>query len=117
MMWVLGVLIICVIGGVAVVAAGGGAPLSESYDDRRDVLVPEHGPLTPEDLTTIEFSTVFRGYRATEVDALLDRLAAQIAELQPARPADEPAPSPDPLSTASLPALPEPGDEPGIVEP
>ncbi|MET3960962.1 DivIVA domain-containing protein [Marmoricola sp. OAE513] len=80
MMWLFAVLIVLVIGGVAVVAAGYGDSLSVEFDDRPDVVVPAEGPLTAEDLGSIRFTTVVRGYRASEVDALLDRLAAQLAE-------------------------------------
>jgi DivIVA domain-containing protein len=72
------VLIVLAIGGVAVVAAGHGAPLAPAYDDRPDAVVPADRPLTGADLEAVRFSTVLRGYRASEVDALLERLAAQI---------------------------------------
>ncbi|HET6151957.1 MAG TPA: DivIVA domain-containing protein [Marmoricola sp.] len=90
MMWVLAVIVIFVIGGVFVVATTGSDPLSPSYDDRRDVLVPAEGPLSPEDLENIEFTTVVRGYRQSEVDALLDRLARQLAGEVPQPVAPEP---------------------------
>ena len=77
-MWFFAVLIVLAIGGVAVVAAGTGAPLARTYDDRPDVVVPADRPLTGADLKAVRFSTVVRGYRASEVDALLDRLAAQL---------------------------------------
>jgi DivIVA domain-containing protein len=78
MMWFFAVLIVLALGGVAVVAAGHGAPLARAYDDRPDAVVPGDRPLTGEDLKAIRFSTAVRGYRASEVDALLDRLAAQL---------------------------------------
>jgi DivIVA domain-containing protein len=78
MMWFFAVLIVLAIGGVAVVAAGHGAPLAREYDDRPDAVVPADRPLTGADLEAVRFSTVLRGYRASEVDALLERLAAQI---------------------------------------
>jgi DivIVA domain-containing protein len=77
-MWFFAVLIVLAIGGVAVVAAGHGAPLARAYDDRPDAVVPADRPLTGADLEAVRFSTVLRGYRASEVDALLERLAAQI---------------------------------------
>lgn len=80
MMWVFAVLIVLTIGGIVVVAAGGGDSLAVQYDDRPDVIVPAQGPLTAADLRGLRFSTAFRGYRASEVDALLDRLSAQLAE-------------------------------------
>jgi DivIVA domain-containing protein len=78
MMWFFAVLIVLAVGGIAVVAAGTGAPLSRAYDDRPDAVVPADRPLTGADLREVRFSTVVRGYRASEVDALLDRLAAQL---------------------------------------
>lgn len=78
MMWFFAVLIVLAVGGIAVVAAGTGAPLSRAYDDRPDAVVPADRPLTGADLREVRFSTVARGYRASEVDALLDRLAAQL---------------------------------------
>ena len=78
MMWFFAVLIVLAIGGIAVVAAGVGAPLAHEYDDRPDAVVPAGRPLTGADLKAVRFSTAVRGYRASEVDALLDRLAAQL---------------------------------------
>lgn len=84
MMWVFAVLIVLVIGAIAVVATGAGDSLVPQFDDRPDIVLPAEGPLTAEDLGSIRFSTVVRGYRASEVDALLDRLAAQLAVNPPA---------------------------------
>lgn len=87
MAWLLAVLVIAVIGGVAVVAVGGvGAPLSPSYDDRPDVEVPATGPLTGADLRGLRFTSAVRGYRASEVDALLERLARQLDGVVPEEP-------------------------------
>lgn len=80
MMWLFAVLIVAAIGGVAVVAGGAGDPLSPSYDDRPDVAVPTDRPLSGEDLRAVRFTSVVRGYRASEVDALLDRLARELDE-------------------------------------
>ena len=84
MTWLFAVIIVAVMGGVAVVAAGHGGSMAETFDDRPDARVPADGPLTAADLRRVRFSTAFRGYRMSEVDALLDRLAA---ELEPPRPA------------------------------
>jgi DivIVA domain-containing protein len=78
MMWFFAVLIVLAIGGVAIVASGAGAPLARAYDDRPDAVVPTDRPLTGADLKAVRFSTVVRGYRASEVDALLERIAAQL---------------------------------------
>lgn len=80
MMWLFAILVVLVIGGIAVVASGAGDPLADVYDDRPDVVVPATGPLRAEDLAKVRFTTAFRGYRASEVDALLDRLSAQLRQ-------------------------------------
>ena len=77
-MWFFAILIVLALGGVALVAAGRGAPLAEVYDDRPDAEVPADGSLAADDLRRVRFSLAFRGYRMSEVDALLDRLAAQL---------------------------------------
>jgi DivIVA domain-containing protein len=82
-MWFFAVLIVLALGGIAMVAAGRGAPLAEVYDDRPDASVPADGPLSAEDLRRVRFSLAFRGYRMSEVDALLDRLAAEMDPPQP----------------------------------
>ena len=78
MMWFFAILVVLVMGGVAALAAGRGAPMSEAYDDRPDALVPSSGPLGAQDVRKVRFSLAFRGYRMSEVDALLDRLARQL---------------------------------------
>jgi DivIVA domain-containing protein len=90
MTWFFAVLVVALIGGVAVVASGRGGSMAEVFDDRPDADVPAEGALTPSDLRRVTFGTVFRGYRMSEVDALLDRLAAQL-DLQDVR---RPGPSP-----------------------
>ena len=52
--------------------------MAESFDDRPDSRLPVDGPLTARDLRSVRFSTAVRGYRMSEVDALLDRLAAEL---------------------------------------
>lgn len=77
-MWFFAILVVLVMGGVAALAAGRGAPMSEAYDDRPDALVPKDGPLRAADVRQVRFSLAFRGYRMSEVDALLDRVAQQL---------------------------------------
>lgn len=79
-MWFFAILVVLALGGVALVAAGRGAPLTEVYDDRPDATVPAAGPLRSEDLRRVRFSLAVRGYRMSEVDALLDRLARELDE-------------------------------------
>jgi DivIVA domain-containing protein len=76
-MWFFAILIVLAMGGIAVLAAGKGAPMAEVYDDRPDARVPAAGQLTGDDLRRVRFSLAFRGYRMSEVDALLERLASE----------------------------------------
>jgi DivIVA domain-containing protein len=78
MTWFFAVIIVAVMGGVAVVASGRGGGLAETFDDRPDARVPADGPLSGDDVRRVRFSTAFRGYRMSEVDALLDRVAAEL---------------------------------------
>lgn len=90
-MWFFAVLVVLLLGGVAVVAAGRGGSMAPAYDDRPDLVLPPEGPLSSDDLRTVRFSLAFRGYRMSEVDALLDRLAREREE-----PAAEPPRGDDP---------------------
>ncbi len=78
MMWVFAVLIVLAMGGIALLAAGRGEPMKPAYDDRPDALVPSDHSITADDLRRVRFSLAFRGYRMDEVDALLDRLVAEL---------------------------------------
>lgn len=77
MMWVFAILIVLAMGGIAMLAAGKGEPMSEVHDERPRSLVPTTGLLSATDLRRVRFSMAFRGYRMSEVDALLDRLARE----------------------------------------
>ena len=85
MTWFFAVVVVAVIGAIAVVATGRGGSMAETFDDRPDALVPADGPLVARDLRRVRFSTAFRGYRMSEVDALLDRLALEM-ESRPGSP-------------------------------
>lgn len=105
MTWFFAFLIVVLMGVVAVVASGRGGTMAETFDDRPDSRVQADGPLVAADLRTVRFSTAFRGYRMSEVDALLDRLAAEMTPL-PEPVGDKPAagataPEPAPEATAA----------------
>jgi DivIVA domain-containing protein len=78
MMWVFAVLIVLAMGGIALLAAGRGAPMKPAYDDRPDARVPLDRAIGPDDLRQVRFSLALRGYRMAEVDALLTRLALEM---------------------------------------
>ena len=79
MTWFFAALVVAVMGVVAVVAVGRGGSLVETFDDRPDARIPG-GPLSGVQVRRVRFTTAFRGYRMSEVDALLERLAQQIEE-------------------------------------
>jgi DivIVA domain-containing protein len=89
MMWLFAILIVLALAGVAVLAAGRGTPMAEVYDDRPDARVPADRSLSGDDLRRVRFSLALRGYRMSEVDALLDRVAAQLEADGVAERADE----------------------------
>ncbi|WP_232676151.1 DivIVA domain-containing protein [Nocardioides sp. R-C-SC26] len=83
MVWLCAIVAILVLGAVAAVAAGRGAPMAVEHGDRPDVLPGSVGrdgtlPLTGEHLRRVRFPVVLRGYRMDDVDALLDRVARQL---------------------------------------
>jgi DivIVA domain-containing protein len=90
MTWFFAIVIVVVMGAIAVVAAGRGGSLRETFDDRPDSRVQADGPLTAADLRRVRFTTAFRGYRMSEVDALLDRLSAELDSSEPPRDSEPP---------------------------
>lgn len=80
MMWFFAILVVLALGGIALVASGWGSPLAPSYDDRPDVALPRDRAVNGDDLRRIRFGVVLRGYRMSEVDALLDRLAGEVED-------------------------------------
>ena len=82
MTWFFAILIVLALGGIALVASGWGAPLAPAYDDRAEVLVPADDDLVADDLRRVRFTTVLRGYRMSEVDTLLSRLATQLEDAE-----------------------------------
>ena len=93
MVWLFAILVVLALGAIAVVSAGRGAPMERAYDDRPDAVVPADGPLSGAALRQVRFSLAFRGYRMSEVDALLDRLAAEKEAVEPDQSADAPRPA------------------------
>lgn len=80
MMWLFAILIVLAMGGIAMIASGRGGSMAPAYDDRPDVALPTDRPLGAQDLRTVRFPLAVRGYRMSEVDALLARLATEIED-------------------------------------
>jgi DivIVA domain-containing protein len=97
MTWLLAVLVVLAMGGVAMIASGRGGSLPPAYDDRPDVVLPTDRPIGAQDLRTVRFPLALRGYRMSDVDALLARLATELEDrADPADPADPPGSSGEP---------------------
>lgn len=85
---------IAVIAGIALLATGRlRDELPEADEARRPIGLPdaEVGDLRPEDIDQVRLDQALRGYRMDEVDALIERLTAEIAELRAARSPDSDA--------------------------
>ena len=80
MTWLFALLVVAAMGATAVVATGRGGSMSEAEDDRPRPVLPPPGPVTADGLRSVRFTTAIRGYRMDEVDALLDRLAQDLAQ-------------------------------------
>lgn len=94
MIWFLAVLIVLVLGGVALVAAGVGTPMGEAYGDRPDAGVPADRALRADDLRRVRLPVRVRGYDMSAVDALVARLVREAEEREQWARQEEPADEP-----------------------
>ena len=76
---VLFVVLLAVLFAVAAVTAGFGDLMKPAFQDARPVGLPD-GPVRPADLDALRFNVVLRGYKMAEVDAVLHRMARELAE-------------------------------------
>lgn len=119
----IGVLLVIFV--AAVVATREGHGLVDAPADAADVALPD-GPLQPEDVHAVRFAVTVRGYRMSEVDEVLERVARELADRDEriallVAAADAPAPAapvvpaeppldapPGTLQSAAAPTEPEP---------
>ncbi len=80
MTWLFAVLVVLVMGGVALVASGRGGSMPPAYDDRPDLALPADRRIDAQVLRTVRFPLAVRGYRMSDVDALLARLATELED-------------------------------------
>ncbi|GAA1936783.1 DivIVA domain-containing protein [Nocardioides hwasunensis] len=80
MTWLFAILVVLAMGGVAMVASGRGGSMAPAYDDRPDLALPDDRPIAAADLRTVRFPLAVRGYRMSDVDALLARLATELED-------------------------------------
>lgn len=78
MEWILAAMAIAVLGLAAAAATGRFGDMPDVVDDRVYPEVPPTGPLSAKDLRGVQFAVVPRGYSMEQVDALLERVAAQL---------------------------------------
>ncbi len=62
------------------VASGRGGSMAPAYDDRPDLALPEDRTLEAHDLRRVRFPLALRGYRMSDVDTLLARLATELED-------------------------------------
>ena len=88
---VIAVLLVLFVAGV--VATRSDVELADAPPDAADLALPS-GALTADDVRRVRFGVTLRGYRMSEVDALLERLAGQLeapTEAPAEAPTEEPA--------------------------
>ena len=74
------VLGVVVVAAIALLAVGRLGELPPTEPDRAPTLLPDTRLVESEDVANVRFAVGLRGYRMDEVDDVLDRLAADIAE-------------------------------------
>ncbi|MCZ7416705.1 MULTISPECIES: DivIVA domain-containing protein [unclassified Streptomyces] len=88
MFWFLLLAMLVVVGSVTLAVVGGAdgtghtvrGGLTDPAPDRPPVLLPHDRPLARADVTGLRLPLAVRGYRMAEVDDVLDRLGAELAE-------------------------------------
>ncbi|MEU0806207.1 DivIVA domain-containing protein [Streptomyces sp. NPDC005970] len=82
MFWFLLIALVVVVGAVtlAVVGGGDGSVLPEAPPDRLDDALPADRPLGRADVEALRLPMTVRGYRMADVDDVLGRLGAELAE-------------------------------------
>ncbi|WP_322870811.1 DivIVA domain-containing protein [Streptomyces goshikiensis] len=80
--WFLLIALVVVVAAVTLAVIGGGsqAVLPEAEPDRVADGLPQARPVARADIDALRLPVAARGYRMAEVDDVLDRLAAELAE-------------------------------------
>lgn len=72
--------LVAVVAAVALAVLGDGGALRDAGTDRLDDRLPADRPLARSDIDAVRLPTAVRGYRMLDVDEVLDRLGAELAE-------------------------------------
>ncbi len=78
--WFMLIALVAVVAAVALAVLGNGGTLPEAEHDRLDDPLPPDRPVRPEDLEALRLAVAPRGYRMSDVDDVLDRVGAELAE-------------------------------------
>jgi DivIVA domain-containing protein len=78
--WFMLIALVAVVAAVALAVLGNGGALPEAEPDRLTDPLPADRPVHPGDLDALRIPVTLRGYRMADVDDLLDRLGAELAE-------------------------------------
>ncbi len=74
------VALVAVVAAVALAVLGNGGTLPDAEPDRLEDPLPPHRPVHRGDLENLRIAVTLRGYRMSDVDDVLDRLGAELAE-------------------------------------
>ncbi|MFF7196856.1 DivIVA domain-containing protein [Streptomyces sp. NPDC008079] len=80
MFWFMLIALVAVVAAVAMAVLGDGGTLRDSEPDRIDDRLPADRPLIRSDIDAVRLPIAVRGYRMLDVDEVLDRLGAELAE-------------------------------------
>jgi DivIVA domain-containing protein len=78
--WFMLIALVAVVAAVAMAVLGDGGSLRDAGTDRLDDRLPADRPLIRSDIDAVRLPTAVRGYRMLDVDEVLDRLGAELAE-------------------------------------
>jgi DivIVA domain-containing protein len=78
--WFMLIALVAVVAAVALAVLGDGGALRDSTPDRLQDRLPADRPVVRDDIDALRLPTAVRGYRMLDVDEVLDRLGAELAE-------------------------------------
>lgn len=80
MFWFMLIALVAVVAAVALAVLGDGGALKDSQPDRLEDRLPPDRPLARADVDAVRLPVGLRGYRMLDVDEVLERLGAELAE-------------------------------------
>jgi hypothetical protein len=78
--WFMLIALVAVVAAVALAVLGDGGGLRDVEPDRLDDRLPGDRPVERADIDHLRLPVAVRGYRMVDVDEILDRLGAELAE-------------------------------------